>query len=53
MPLEYHGTISNSAIYVLVAPLHNENNDMKILKNSNRCWNIFPNDVLAELEISV
>jgi hypothetical protein len=53
MPLKYHGTISNSAIYVLVVPLHNENNDMKILKNSYRCWNIFPIDVLAELEISV
>ncbi len=24
---------------ILVAPLHNENNDMKILKNSYPCWN--------------
>jgi hypothetical protein len=37
---------------ILVAHLHNENNDMKILKNSYRFWNSFPNDVLAELEIS-
>jgi hypothetical protein len=33
--------------YILVAPLHYENNDMKILKNSYRCWNSFPKDVLA------
>jgi hypothetical protein len=39
--------------YILVAPLHNGNNDMKIFKNSYRFWNSFPNDVLAELEISV
>ncbi len=39
--------------YILVAPLHNGNNDMKILKNSHRFWNSFPNDVFAELEISV
>jgi hypothetical protein len=39
--------------YIFIAPLHNENNDMKIFKNSYRCWNIFPNDVFAELEISV
>jgi hypothetical protein len=39
--------------YILVAPLHNGNNDMKILKNSYRFWNSFPNDVSAELEISV
>jgi hypothetical protein len=39
--------------YILVAPLHNETNDMKIYKNPYRFWNSFPNDVLAELEISV
>jgi hypothetical protein len=39
--------------YILVAPLYNGNNDMKILKNSYRFWNSFLNDVLAELEISV
>jgi hypothetical protein len=39
--------------YRLVAPLHHENDDMQILKNSYHCWNSFPNDVLAELGISV
>jgi hypothetical protein len=39
--------------YILVAFLQNENNYMKILKNSYCCWNSFPNYVLAELEISV
>jgi hypothetical protein len=35
--------------YILVAPLHNGKNDMKILKNSYRFWNSFPNDVLARI----
>jgi hypothetical protein len=39
--------------FILVAPFHYENNDMKILKNSHRSWNSFPNDVLAEFKISV
>jgi hypothetical protein len=39
--------------HILVAPLQYENNDIKILTNSYRSWNSFPNDVLAELEISV
>jgi hypothetical protein len=39
--------------YILVAPLHNGNNDMKIFKNLYRFWNSFPNYVLAELKISV
>jgi hypothetical protein len=39
--------------YILVVLFHNENNEMKILKNSYRFWNSFPNDMLAELEISV
>jgi hypothetical protein len=33
--------------YILVATLHNGNNDMKILKNSYRFWNSFSNNVLA------
>ncbi len=32
--------------YILVAPL-------QYGKKSYRCWNSFPNDVLAELEISI
>jgi hypothetical protein len=39
--------------YILLAPLHNGNNDMKVLQNSYRFWKSFPNDVLTELEISV
>jgi hypothetical protein len=35
--------------YRLVVPLHYENDDMQIEKNSYRCWNSSPNDVLAEL----
>jgi hypothetical protein len=38
--------------YELVAPLPNENYDMLILKNSYHPWDSFPDDVLAELEIS-
>ncbi len=39
--------------YKLVAPLPNENYDMLILKNTYRHGDFSPNDVLAELEISV
>jgi hypothetical protein len=39
--------------YKLEASLPNENYDMIILKNSFRYWDFSPNDVLAELEISV
>jgi hypothetical protein len=39
--------------YKLVAPLPNENYDMLIFKNSYRYWGLSPNDVLAELEMSV
>jgi hypothetical protein len=39
--------------FILVAALHNGNNYMQILKNSYRFWNSFPNDVFAELKISV
>jgi hypothetical protein len=53
LPLKYHGTIFNGAIYVLVVPLHYENSDMRTLKNLYCCWNSSPNGVLAELAISV
>jgi hypothetical protein len=39
--------------YKLVASLLNENYDMVILKNSYRCWDFSPNDMLAELETLV
>ncbi len=39
--------------YKLVATLPNKNYDMLIFKNSYRHWDFFPNDVLAELEISL
>ncbi len=39
--------------YKLVALLPDENYNKQIGKNSYRCWNCLPNDVLAELEISV
>ncbi len=39
--------------YKLVAPLHNEKYDMLILKNSYRYWDFSPNDVLADLKMSV
>ncbi len=39
--------------YELVAPLPNENYDMLIKKNLYRYWDISPNNMLAELEISV
>ncbi len=37
----------------LVVPPPDENYDMHIFKNLCRRWNCSPNDVLAELEISV
>ncbi len=43
----------NSTIWSASEPLHNGNNNMKIFKNSYCFWNSFPNDILAELEISV
>jgi hypothetical protein len=39
--------------YKLVVPLPNKNYDMLIFKKSYRHWDFSPNDVLAELEISV
>jgi hypothetical protein len=40
--------------YILVAPLPLwKRCDMQILKNSYRCWNSSPNDVLAELELEI
>jgi hypothetical protein len=39
--------------YELVAPLPTKKYDMLIFKNSYRHWDFSPNDVLAELEISL
>jgi hypothetical protein len=43
-----HHTISNSALYLLVLPLPDENKDMQIFKDSYRHWDCSQNDVLAE-----
>jgi hypothetical protein len=40
-------------LYILVAPYPTEKKDTEILKNSYRHGDSFPNNVLAELEISI